>query len=31
MRLNRLGGAETHEIITRTVIAPLERLHDELA
>jgi hypothetical protein len=30
MRLNRLGGAETHEIITRTVIAPLERLHDDL-
>ena len=30
MRLNRLGGAETHEIIARTVIAPLERLHDDL-
>jgi hypothetical protein len=30
MRLNRLGGAETHEIINRTVIAPLERLHDDL-
>jgi hypothetical protein len=30
MRLNRLGGAETHEIITRTVIAPMERLHDDL-
>jgi hypothetical protein len=30
MRLNRLGGAETHEIIVRTVIAPLERLHDDL-
>jgi hypothetical protein len=30
MRLNRLGGAETHEIITHTVIAPLERLHDDL-
>jgi hypothetical protein len=29
MRLNRLGGAETHEIINRTVIAPLERLHDD--
>ena len=24
------GGAETHEIINRTVIAPLERLHDDL-
>lgn len=30
MRLNRLGGAETHEIIVRTVIAPMERLHDDL-
>lgn len=29
-RLNRLGGAETHEIITKSVIAPLERLHDDL-
>ena len=30
MRLNRLGGAETHEIIARTVIRPLEELHDDL-
>jgi len=30
MRLNRLGGPETHEIISRTIVTPLERLHDEL-
>jgi hypothetical protein len=30
MRLNRLGGPETHELIARTVVTPLEQLHDDL-
>jgi hypothetical protein len=30
MRLNRLGGPETYELIKRTVVDPLERLHEDL-
>lgn len=30
MRLNRLGGRETFDIISRTVIDPLAQLHDDL-